>query len=177
MLGYACGMHCLLPSPSAATSCRSFLRHDLPNDKLRSQTNWEHPVDVRDRTMGPRNWEQISDFYVCLLRLQNLYSITYIYMPFLLRDDFMWFGSNTNCSYIPFVSQFEVQIWSVLCLLKSNYSCKSPACLVLFEASPYSSISNWRGTKIMRNWFWLGKPMVPSTQVPITNYWLLHFSF
>lgn len=27
----------------------SFLRHDLPNDKPRSQTNWEHPVDVRDR--------------------------------------------------------------------------------------------------------------------------------
>ncbi|CAE7566387.1 unnamed protein product [Symbiodinium natans] len=27
----------------------SFLRHDLPPDKPRSATNWEQPVDVRDR--------------------------------------------------------------------------------------------------------------------------------
>eukprot|EP00913_Durusdinium_trenchii_P004586 g4260.t1 len=32
--------------PSGA---RSFLRHDLPPDKPRRETNWDHPVDIRDR--------------------------------------------------------------------------------------------------------------------------------
>ncbi|CAK9024140.1 Uncharacterized protein SCF082_LOCUS16487 [Durusdinium trenchii] len=27
----------------------SFLRHDLPPDKPRRETNWDHPVDIRDR--------------------------------------------------------------------------------------------------------------------------------